>query len=206
MRPDPAFAPLVAPWYDAGAVVDFAAFTEADGSEAEILAAFAGVLEPSGFDAARLRALGGRPIDRTTFLGDWCDPRSGDLLRRGTWRTADGRDLHDPPRRLLEGVRILHGGSELPATAEGGQFAYALTEPPYPLSIGPAAMQDLFDRLLPALLPPGEPATILDWSSPELPRVSRYFDDGMEWWGVFLFSIHLPARRRLVVILGSATD
>ena len=39
-----------------------------------------------------------------------------------------------------------------------------------------------------------------------LAEVSDYFESGLEWWGVFLFSIYVPALRRLVIIAGSATD
>lgn len=87
-----------------------------------------------------------------------------------------------------------------------GQFAYAFSQPPYPLHAPPEAVQDLFDSLRMVLLPPWQPATILDWSHPSLPEVSAYFEDGAEWWGMFLFTIHLPVTGRLVVIAGSATD
>jgi hypothetical protein len=29
---------------------------------------------------------------------------------------------------------------------------------------------------------------------------------GMEWWGIFLFSIHVPAIERLTIVAGSTTD
>ncbi|MBN9467142.1 MAG: hypothetical protein J0J10_00035 [Bosea sp.] len=56
------------------------------------------------------------------------------------------------------------------------------------------------------LFPPLQKAEITDWSSPKLPEVSDYFADGMEWWGVFLFTIYLPDLKRLTVIAASATD
>ena len=38
------------------------------------------------------------------------------------------------------------------------------------------------------------------------PAVSDYFAAGMEWWGVFLFSVYVPALQRLTIIAGSSTD
>ncbi len=46
----------------------------------------------------------------------------------------------------------------------------------------------------------------MDWSSPRLPEASRFFAAGMEWWGVFLFTIYVPQIRRLTVIAGSTAD
>jgi hypothetical protein len=64
----------------------------------------------------------------------------------------------------------------------------------------------VFEKIRDFILPPLEGAEIFDWSSPQLPEVSDYFDPGMEWWGVFLFSIHVPAMTRLTVIAGSTSD
>ena len=56
------------------------------------------------------------------------------------------------------------------------------------------------------VLPPDLAQVILDWSHPRLPDASPYFAAGMEWWGVFLFTVHVPALGRLTGIAGSATD
>lgn len=63
-----------------------------------------------------------------------------------------------------------------------------------------------FDQICEFLMPPGSEIDILDWSSDRLPDVCAYFTDGMEWWGVFLFSLYLPALKRLTIIAGSSTD
>lgn len=67
-------------------------------------------------------------------------------------------------------------------------------------------MQTVFDGIMDFMLPPAHESAICDWCGPELPEVSDYFAAGMEWWGVFLFSIHVPAIRRLTIIAGSASD
>jgi hypothetical protein len=39
-----------------------------------------------------------------------------------------------------------------------------------------------------------------------LPEASKFFAAGMEWWGVFLFTINVPSIGRLTVIAGSTSD
>ena len=50
------------------------------------------------------------------------------------------------------------------------------------------------------------PEVLQTLSSSALPDVSDYFADGMEWWGVFLFSIYTAETRRLAIIMASTTD
>ncbi|WP_027999280.1 hypothetical protein [Sinorhizobium arboris] len=63
-----------------------------------------------------------------------------------------------------------------------------------------------FEEVRDFILPPFDGSEILDWSDARLPEVSDYFDAGAEWWGVFLFSVYIPARRRLTIVAGSTTD
>lgn len=190
-----------------GGVLDFAVFEETRGTEEELLLAIAAALgRRASFDPARLRSLGARRIDERAFFGDWHDHESGALLRLGSYTTADGRHLRNPKLSDLEGTSIRSGGGEIPAAGTGGQFAYAFSRPPYPLEARPRQVQAVFDEIRSFILPHGHHSEILDWSSPHLPEVSDYFDAGMEWWGVFLFSIHVPALQRLTVIAGSTTD
>ena len=55
-------------------------------------------------------------------------------------------------------------------------------------------------------MPPNLEHEILDWTNPKLPEVSAFFASGMEWWGVFLFTVHVPETGLLTVICGSTTD
>ena len=88
----------------------------------------------------------------------------------------------------------------------GGQFAYAFSCPPYRLQAKASAIQSTFDEIREFISPSKTEIHIWHWSNPALPQVSDYFAAGMEWWVVYLFSIHVPARRRLTIIAGSATD
>ena len=65
---------------------------------------------------------------------------------------------------------------------------------------------EIFHAVRRFILPPDLEHDILDWAHPELPEVADYFAQGMEWWGVFLFTIHVPALNRLTAIAGSTTD
>ena len=190
-----------------GGVLDFSAFDDTAGTEAEVLLAIQQTLrKKASFDAERLRSIGCRSITEEEFFGDWYDPKHGSLLRLGDWRTADGRTLTDPALRSLDGVQILSGGSTCVEAGGGGEFAYAFSKPPYGLQARPSEVQAVFNRIVNYLLPPQYRNEISDWSSPLLPEVSDYFDAGMEWWGVFLFSIYTPEIRRLSIVAGSTTD
>ncbi|PJR17072.1 hypothetical protein [Sinorhizobium meliloti] len=186
-------------------VLDFAVFENAGGTEEEVLSAVPQALRHfHRFDAGKLRSLGSRRITEKAFFGDWYDPDSGNLLRLGRYKTADGRQLTDPVLSSLDGVKIMSGGSSCPET--GGQFAYAFSSPPYPLDARPGEVQAVFEEIRDFILPPHRASEILDWSDMRLPEVSDYFDDGAEWWGAFLFSVHIPSMRRLTIIAGSTTD
>jgi hypothetical protein len=188
-------------------VLDFAVFEEAGGEEEEILSAISKALRHAhSFDADRLRLLGCKNIQERVFFGDWYDIGSGNLLKIGHYRTADGTELQNPKLKTLDGVKIVSGASPCPDAGAGGQFAYAFSNPPYGLKGRPSEVQTVFEQVRDFILPPTHQSDICDWSSPQLTEVSDYFVAGMEWWGVFLFSIHIPAIERVTVIAGSTTD
>jgi hypothetical protein len=113
--------------------------------------------------------------------------------------------LVNPRLRQLDDL-VMAGGVEIPDPGGGGQFAYAFSWTPYGLHAKPREIQQLFDAITDFVLPPGADHEIWDWASPRLPEVSQYFEAGMDWWGVFLFTIYVPSLRRLTVIAGSTTD
>ncbi len=202
-----------------GGVLDVLAFAGAGGTEddhrAAIAEALARVPLPPAMripvDRAALDRLVPRRLTREAFLGDWADPRTGDLLHRGRHRLSDRREVADPTLRRLEalrvgGVQIVAGGSPIPDPAEGG-FAYAFSHPPYAPSATPGEVQALFDAALAWLLPHWREAAILGWAGPGLPDVlPSYFLPGLEWWGAFLWTVHLPEEGRLTVISAATTD
>lgn len=190
-----------------GGVLDFGVFDETDGTEAEIIEAVGATLgKVRRFDGERLIELGGRAIFEPALLGDWFDVESGTLIKRGDWRTADGRELQNPKLTSLGGVKIMSGASPIPEIGAGGQLAFAFTCPPYSLRAKPPEVQDLFDAIIAFLLPRGLQHEIRDWSRPALVEVSDYFEAGAEWWGIYLYTIRTPELRRLTVIAGSTTD
>ncbi len=168
-----------------GGVLRFAVFEEAEGDEDSALEAIAAVVP--GIDIDVLRSLGHKRISEATFFGDWYDP-------------ADGA-LREPSQ-----AGIKSGVGSIPDAGAGGQFAYAFSQTPYGLSAKPSVVQDRFDKIREVILPPDMEHDILDWSHPRLPEASPYFAAGAEYWGVFLFTIHVPALRRLTAIAGSTTD
>lgn len=190
-----------------GGVLDFGVFDECDGTDAEIVEAIkASLRHARRFDGGRLIELGSRECFKEKLLGDWYDPSNESLVKIGHWRTSDGRELKDPSFKALESVKLTGGAGAIPDVGAGGQLAFAFSQPPYSLQAKSREVQELFDAILAFVLPPGASYVIKDWSRPELVEVSDYFEAGADWWGVFLFTIHVPGMNRLTVIAGSTTD
>ena len=188
-------------------VLDFVVFEDAAGTEEEVLLAVPKALrQVCTVDIERLRSLGYRLIDERTFFGDWYDFESGNLLKLGRFTTSEGAELQNPILKNLDRVTIMSGGWPIPVAGVGGQFAYAFTQPPYHLKARPSEVQTVFEGIRQFILPSRHDTQIFDWTSPHLPEVSDYYESGMEWWGVFLFSIYVPQIRRLTIIAGSTTD
>jgi hypothetical protein len=187
-----------------GGVLGFAVFEDAQEDREAALDAICSAIP--GLDKNKLRALGCRCIDDRAFFGDWYDMQTKSLLRIGNYSTSDGRELNDPRLLDLEGVQITHGGTPIPELGGGGQFAYAFSWPPYGLQARPIKVQALFAAIRDFIMPPNLEHEILDWTSPMLPEVSDHFAAGMEWWGVFLFTVRVPETGLLTVIWGAETD
>jgi hypothetical protein len=124
----------------------------------------------------------------------------------GSAPTGDGSVVTNPRLSDLKGIRLVSGWRPTPEAGAGGELAYAFSQTPYGLNAEPQEVQQLFEAITQFILPANRDHTILDWSSPQLPQVSPYFESGMEWWVVFLFTIYVPAPQRLTVIFGSTTD
>lgn len=194
--------PVFAPYYDMGGVLYFEVFSSKTAGEAGYRDAIGMTLaQMSPVDDKALRELPGRRITEQALMGDWYDPNSGDLIRKGIHKTRDGRELTDPRLRSLAGVEIVSGGSPL-----GNGLAYAFQFTPYGLSGGPLEVQKAFDAIRAFILPSGQESRIYDWSHARLDTLSPYFKAGLEWWGVFLYTVHIPATGQMTVITGSATD
>ena len=209
-----------------GCVLEFVRFGGADGTEAEARAAVGMAVQhacagwppksdgtPQGaVDLAQLGRLTPRVLTRDAFLGEWADPRTGDLVRAGSCTMSDGRRLENPTYRQLDvleraGVMQQSGASSGAGLWAGGEFAYAFAHPPYSLPAGACRVLAVFEALRDFLLPPGASPVILDWATDEVVALCPdYFEPGTEWWGVFVFTIYVPEQRTLTVILGSATD
>ncbi len=212
MRPVEKLPPSFKRFQKAGGVVRFAVFDASAGEEADLIFAIKSALPKySTFSEERLRALPRKLLKEQTFFGDWFDPWDRSLIRVGDWDTRDGQDLHNPKLKNLIGKghgrhESMSGAARGIVAGEGGQFAYAFSNPPYSLRARPTEVQELFDEITAFVMPSDQQSTILDWTSPRLPELSDYFAAGMEWWGTFLFTIHVPDTGRLTAIAASTSD
>ena len=183
-------------------MLEFAVFDDANGDPDEAVSAICEALPGANPDA--LKEIGPWEIDDARLYGRWFE--DGSLLKIGC--KNESGELINPRLRDLGDQLLLAvpSGGPIPHPGSGGEFAYAFSDPPYGLRARAQEVQDLFDEIRDFIMPPGTAHRILDWTSADLPKVHSYFEAGMEWWGVFLFTIYAPACRRLTVILGSATD
>jgi len=195
------------PYYEMGGVLQFVVYDGAQDAEIDALAAIHdGLVNTGSLNESAFEKLTGRKISEAQFWGDWYDPADGSLIKLGNVTTTDGRSFTNTKLLSLEKLQVVSGGSPGVDVGAGGQFAYAYLNPPYGLTGSPAKIQKTFDDIREAILPEGHAATILDWTSSSIDKVSNYFKAGKEWWGVFLFSIYIPDLQKLTIIAGSATD
>lgn len=197
-----------------GGVIDFSFFREATDGEEDLSIALEGhfnALADLGsfvltFDRDEIPSLPRRSATPREFLGQWYDPGRDMLVKRGSWTFKSGRSLEDPVIADIDGEIVDHGGYNPPDIGEAAEFAHAFLQPPHGLRAGYGEIGALFSRVKYQLLPDREPCTILDWTSARLGKLTNYFDDGFEWWGVLLCTIFHPSLRRLSVISASTTD
>lgn len=195
------------PYYQMGGVLQFVVYEGAqEGESASRAAIHDGLVNTGSLNENAFGKLKGRQISSDQFFGDWYDPIDGSLIKLGSITTVDGKNLSNPKLVSLEKLRIASSGGPGVEVGAGGQFAYAYLNPPYGLAGSPTEIQKTFDDIREAILPKERAATILDWTSPSLDKVSDYFKAGKEWWGIFLFSIYIPYLQKLTIIAGSATD
>lgn len=212
MRPVEDIPPQFKRFHKAGGVVRFAMFEDSAGREDDLIAAIKASLPiRSKIDENKLRVLPRRLLSEREFFGDWFDPVDRSLIRFGDWETTDGQSLHNPKLRSLAGkgrgrYERMSGRARGILPDAGGQFAYAFSNPPYSLQARPAEVQELFDEIMAFIIPADHQCTIIDWSSARLSEASDFFVEGLDWWGAFLFTIHVPDTGRLTAISASTSD
>jgi hypothetical protein len=148
------------------------------------------------------------PIGLAEFVGPLYDFSCGCLILNAVFHDVAYRDLTYSGgadyRRVCDGRPV-----RLPSSSGGDYltngYAQAFTEPPHGLSskLEPSEIDELFRALNQELFGSlGDHLSIQAWST----DWSGYFQPGQEWWGSFLWSVHWPARQRIVVVAASTTD
>ena len=99
-----------------------------------IVAVRSALPKDSTCDEEKLRGLPRKQVKERAFFGDWCDPVDRSL-RVGDWRTPEGKELHNPKLKSLIGKgqgrhEGMSGAARGVVAGEGGQFAYAFSNPP----------------------------------------------------------------------------
>ena len=82
-------------------------------------------------------------------------------------------------------------------------YAHAFSDPPYPISIDGKSLNELFLRLNNLLFGGlNAPLEIYEWAG----DWCNYFDDGYDWWGAYLWTVHNLNTMQMVAIGPSSTD
>lgn len=175
-----------------GGVLRVACFETDDGASESARSAIA--LTLPDINSTVLASIQGGQVDEARFFGQWHRADIGKVIRTNT-----NAAIEDSGGAAFDfGSAPLKGGD--------GEFAYALAFPPYPLFATGQEIQTLFDKVRAALLDSRHPTVIEDWTCPQLPEVSPYFEAGAEWWGMFMWTLWTPSLSRLTVIAASASD
>ena len=136
-----------------------------------------------------------------TFFHHLQAPRSSFDLARARSRAIDDTEFLGPFWDRV-GHRVLWPGSARTISGLDG-YAYALALPPYGLR--PATQEDvdtICARLVTGLFAGLRDADIRAWSK----DWSDYFDQGLEWWGAYLWTVRVPQRSWIVAAGASTTD
>ncbi len=162
------------------------------------------------FDEASISMLTPAKISWRQFLGSRYDFQRDGLLVHGIKSHLNSLFFYQD-EELEENIAEPMDLDELSDDASDAGFAYAFSDPPYPLCSNPRTNShrvslkekgELFNELLSKVLEVSEASTIYRWPT----DWSNYFDAGNEWWGTFLWTIANQGVGRIVVIAASSTD
>jgi hypothetical protein len=205
--------PAVEELHRVGGVLDFSFFRDAINDRGHLTAAILehmrtlknlGPVYRPTINPGAAAELPVRQIDRQTFLGEYYDAATGSL-RFGDVEVLDRSDVTESCGGAS--VQIDSGeGRDPHEPSTDGHLAYAFFQTPHSLTARPKNLNRLFREIVHLVAPEGEVCEILDWSGPQLASFSDYFTAGLEWWGVFLFTVFQVDSAKLVVITGSTTD
>jgi hypothetical protein len=124
------------------------------------------------------------PIPLRAFLGRAYDGDAGRIVSQ--WTQRAGREIKE-------------GADEF--TTEG--YAEAFSDPPYSMRLALTEIKVLFEEINSELLGGLRDALeVWQWST----DWSSYFQQGLEWWGAYLWTVAAPDRPWITVIAASTTD
>ncbi|MCW2241599.1 hypothetical protein [Azospirillum canadense] len=177
MRPAHLLAPALYSYRKLGGALSFSVFDEFDGSDARLREALAYAIN---------EACGGRDFINLERIAQL----SGREISREDFLAFSMSDPLDwRPERVF------------------GRFGLALALSYSQYRPGSPGSEKLFDEMVEAVSPSSRDRHFWDWKTWDLPSISPYFTSDylgrMEWWNVYLLTVHVPAEERLFVIVGS---
>lgn len=189
---------------DMGGVLCHWVFDDADGDHETLKLAISECIPDARENI--LAKINPKRVNRSEFLGEWYSEINMSLIMKGSVRMGNGEELEDPSYEDL-GVRpILNRVSFLGEVGDPQGYAYAFARPPYGLQASLPEVNRLFRSVLSVVMPDHCQVECFDWTCASLEALSTFFDDGAEWWGIYLFTAYVPEMRQLTVMAASATD
>jgi hypothetical protein len=167
--------------------------------------ALASVLELSA--PKPLEVLSPKRISQAAFHGDFFDKKTGHLVPGGQLVDDYGNKITKP---YLTDIHHKKGSSYNPPGGQTGSFAFAYLLPPYGLFRHNAKLTnieieqtylEMCDYMMPS-----KNNHILNWVEPKLIEIAPHLEKGMEWWGVYAYTIHNAEKRMVSAIVAAETD
>lgn len=204
--PPPEQAALLSCFSNAGGVVDFLLFActettedvEAEATHREAIVASMSALQSRHGAYTKITSLKPRIVKESVWRVQIDSSKVSSLVGK---RISASQFLGERYHQDRGGL-VVPGSGPLGDRADMG-FAYAFSDPPYPIRLSARELGELFEEIKVTMLGGITDGSVIyqwptDWST--------YFDAGREWWGSFLWSLARPATNSIAVIAASTTD
>lgn len=142
-------------------------------------------------------------INEETFHGSYFDYDRQLLRHNGTINLAGGDTQTNPFYKDIESK--WGGSSHIPDLWSLGEFAYAFCRPAYGLTMKPFKIHETYLAIT-SEVTPRDQCRILSWQKKEILAADPWLKAGVDWWGVFVFSVYNKNTGQLFGIAASDTD
>lgn len=142
-------------------------------------------------------------IEEEAFHGSHFDYDRQLLRHNGTVNLSRGRSQTNPYYKDM--LSNMGCSSDIPDLWCLGEFAYAFCQPAYGLSMKPFEIHETYSAITSEVTPRNQ-CRIFSWQKEEILDADPWLKAGIDWWGVFVFSVYNKNSGQLFGIAASDTD